>query len=284
MRVLDKLERKIGWFAIRNLTIYLVAGNALVWLIGFIFTGNTFVQLLVLYPGNVLRGEIWRALTFIFINSFGSSPLSALLELYFLYIIGRNLDAAWGSFRFTFFYFTGFALTVIVSLVTGFPVAGARYIHLSLFLSFARLAPDMRIYLFFIIPIKIKWLSWAAWAFLAFEFITARFWMSRLLIAAPLVAFALFFGGEIIRSIKYRFKKGFARSAGSGTRRYGRREASERRKTGLKVIKSSFHKCEVCGLTEHDDPDMEFRYCSSCEGNYEYCANHLGDHIHRSAR
>ena len=272
MRILDKLERRIGWFAIKNLTNILVVGNAAIWLMGFIFSGSNFIMYLVLFPSEVLKGEIWRIVSFIFTNSFGSSPISALIELYFLFMIGRNLEMSWGSFRLTVFYFIGFALTVAVSMITGMPVAGARYIHLSLFLAFARLAPEMKILLFFIIPIKIKWLAWAAWAFTAFEFITARSWANRLLILAPIAAFLLFFGSGLIASVKLNRKV------------FNNRRSFERKKTEGRVIKATFHKCEVCGLTEEGDPDMEFRYCSKCDGDYEYCSHHLDNHYHRSAR
>ena len=269
MRLLDKLERRIGWFAIRNLTIILVTGNAIVWLFGMVFPDNQFVIRMALVPAAVFKGEVWRIVTFIFLNTFGSSPLSALLELYFLFMVGRNLDASWGSFRFTLFYFIGFALTVITSLATGFPVFdGARYIHLSLFLAFARIAPDMRILLFFIIPIKIKWMAWAVWAFTAYEFIMASSMAARLFILAPVVAYLLFFWHDIFDSIRLNRKAV-----------YSRRDF-ERKKGEARVIKASFHKCDVCGLTERDAPDMEFRYCSKCKGDHEYCSNHLGDHYH----
>ena len=271
MRILDKLERRIGWIAIKRLPIYLVAGNALVWLIGFAFTNNVFAERLALIPAYVLRGEVWRVLTFIFLNSFGSSVISVILELYFLYMVGSNLEASWGSFRLTLFYFIGFALTVIVSFITGAPVWGAGYIHISLFLAFARLAPEMRILLFFFIPVKIKWLAWAAWAFLAYQFVMSPGWSNRLFILAPLAAFALFFGRELLMSARLNRKV------------YSNRRDFDRKKSKAKVVKLSFHKCDVCGLTENDAPDMDFRYCSKCEGNYEYCSEHLKDHYHHSS-
>ena len=271
MRILDKLERRIGWFAIKRLALYLVVGNALVWLMGFIFTDNVFIMRLVLIPQEVFKGEIWRVLTFILLNSFGGSVISVVLELYFLYIVGSNLEASWGSFRLTLFYFIGFSLTVIISLATGASVWGARYIHLSLFLAFAQLAPEMRILLFFFIPVKIKWLAWATWAFLLYEFIMSGGWVNRLFILAPITAFALFFGRDVLASLRLNRKV------------YKNRRDFDRKKEQSKVYKISFHKCDVCGITEHDSPDMEFRYCSKCAGNYEYCSEHLQKHIHHSS-
>jgi len=269
-RLLDKLERRIGWFALRNLTLYIVIGNAVVWIMGYIFIQSDFVLRLVLIPQAVMRGEVWRVITFLLINTFGSSPLPAILELYFLFMIGRNLEASWGSFRITLFYFIGFALTVAVSFIFGFPVAGARYIHLTLFLAFARIAPEMRILLFFIIPVKIKWMAWAAWAFLAFEFITSDSWAHRLLILAPLTAFLLFFWREIITTIR------------NNRLAFSNRRAFEQKKSEARVLKATFHKCEACGLTEKDSPNMDFQYCSKCVGDHEYCSEHINDHYHQS--
>ena len=270
MRILDRLEKKIGWFAIRNLALYIVIGNAIVWLIGFIFAENVFATRLVLIPREVFRGEVWRLITFLLLNSFGGMPIFVLIELYFVYMIGRNLEAAWGSFRLTLFYFIGYALTVFISLISGVPVMGARYIHLSLFLAFAQLAPDMRILLFFIIPVKIKWLSWAAWAFLAYEFFMTG-WTGKLFILAPLTAFFLFFGPQIQQAVR------------NNRRAVNNRRAYESKKSEAKIVRVSFHKCEVCGLTEIDDPNMDFRYCSKCEGDHEYCSGHLDSHVHHGS-
>jgi membrane associated rhomboid family serine protease len=270
MRLLDRLERRIGWFAIRNLAIYIVIGNAIVWLIGFVFIDGDLVSRLVLVPDRVFSGEIWRVFTFIFLNAYGGFPFFVLIELYFIYMIGQNLESYWGAFRFTFYYFFSILLTVAVSLLTGISVAGARYVHLSLFFAFAAVAPDMQLLLFFIIPVKIKYLSWIAWAFTAYEFVSAPGWPARLIILASLVAYAMFFGAQIRRQIK------------SNRKAHGNRRDFNRKISGARVIKASFHKCEVCGVTEKDSPDMDFRYCSKCEGNYEYCAAHIRDHIHRS--
>ena len=268
MRIVDRLERKIGWFAVRNLIVYIVAGNALVWLVGFIFQGNVFADRLALIPSQVFKGEVWRVFTFLLLTSFGSSPISAILELYFIYMIGRSLEADWGSFRLTLYYFIGFFLTVAISLATGMPYASAGYIHLSLFFAFAMLAPDMQILLFFFIPVKVKWLAWLSAAFMAFGFVIAPHWVIRLYILAPLVAFALFFGQDI------------AGMFGNNRRAYKNKSAFRNKLAKANVVKVSFHKCEICGVTENDSPDAEFRYCSKCAGDHEFCMEHLGDHNH----
>jgi len=269
MRWINKLERNIGWFAIKNLTLYIVIGNAIVWLAGFVFTDNVFVSRLALSPDDVLKGEVWRLFTFIFTNSVGSMPFFLFIELYFLYMIGSNLEASWGSFRLTLYYFIGFFFTVAISMLTGYPVWGARYIHLSLFFAFAMLAPDMRILLFFFFPVKIKWLAWFSGAFLAYEFVMAGSWVSRAFILAPMAAFLLFFGRDITEGLRQNRKAVISR------------REFDRRKNEGKIVKLWFHKCEVCGRTEVDAPKLDFRYCSKCEGDHEYCSDHISDHEHR---
>lgn len=270
MRILGWIERKFGWFAIKNLTLYIVAGNALVWLAGMLLQDYVLFERLALVPKSVFKGEVWRVFTFVLLNSFGGSILTVVLELYFLYMIGSNLEVIWGSFRFTLYYFTGLILTVAVSLIFGIPCFNAKYIHLSLFFAFAQFAPDMQILLFFFIPVKIKWLAWASWAYTAYEFVMAGQWGFRLVILAPLAGFLLFFGPDILKSIRSR-RKTFLKQ-----RDYGAKLSK------AKVIKAYFHKCEVCGITEKDAPDMDFRYCSKCSGNHEFCMKHLGDHVHHS--
>ncbi|MDR3121507.1 MAG: rhomboid family intramembrane serine protease [Clostridiales bacterium] len=269
MRLLDMLERKIGWFAVRNLILYVIIGNAAVFLFGFTGIGGAeFAARLMLLPGEVLRGEVWRVVTFVFAESFGSSPIFLLLELYFLYMIGTSLEHAWGSFKMNFYYFCGLAATVAASLLTGAP-GSAGAIHLSLFLAFAQLAPELQILIFFFIPVKIKWLGWAAWAFTAYSFVMAGSWQARLLIAMPLCAFFLFFGGGIVRGLR------------NNRRAFFNRRDFELKKADAERAKGTFHRCAVCGRTEKDAPELEFRYCSRCEGDYEYCAEHLHAHTHK---
>lgn len=270
MRFLDKLERRIGWFAIKNLVLYIVIGNAAVWLFSFATRNGALIAQLVLFPQLVFRGEIWRVVTFVFLTSFNYSPISVLFELYFVYMVGSALENNWGRFRLTFYYFCCLVLTVLVSLITGVPVIGAGYINLSIFFVFASLAPDMYIRLFFIIPVKIKWLAWAAAAFTAYQFVMSESWIYRLLVLAPITVYFIFFGPGYISTLL------------NNRRAYTNKRNFQRKVDASRIIKASFHKCTVCGITELDSPDMEFRYCSDCVGDYEYCMNHLHDHHHRT--
>lgn len=218
-------------------------------------------------PAMIMRGQIWRLVTFLFIPP-STNTFFIIFVLYFYYMIGSTLENVWGTFRFNLFYFTGALGTVIASLlvyfVTGTGIrANAYYLNLSMFLAFAALFPNHEVLVFFILPVKIKWLAYLDIAYLAYAFITGSM-ASRILIAVSLVNIILFMGNRLIKTAHNKQRK----------RQY--QKAFE-----PKVINNvAFHKCTVCGITEKDDPKMQFRYCSKCNGTYEYCMNHLDNHEH----
>ena len=38
--------------------------------------------------------------------------------------------------------------------------------------------------------------------------------------------------------------------------------------------------CTICGKTDTSHPDLEFRYCSRCQGYHCYCQEHISNHTH----
>ncbi len=267
MNWLDRLEKRFGRFAIKNLMTYIVAINALVFLLETIITGGTLTNFLILDPSLVLKGEVWRLVTFIFIPP-SSSMIWIIFVLYFYYIIGNGLEQEWGSFKFNLFYFFGIIGTAAATFITlGFGEIGygtATYINLSLFLAFARIYPDYEVLLFFILPVKMKYLAWLNWFFFGYTILTASLPL-KIAAAAAILNYFIFFGKDILRRTKST-----------------RNSYYNRRKFKVDLPKrTSIHKCTVCGITENDDPMMEFRYCSKCQGHYEYCSQHLFTHEHK---
>lgn len=263
MRWLDKLERKFGRFAIRNLMFYIIGLNAAVFAI-FYLTGKDvqFLYNIMLIPAEVLRGEVWRLVTYIFIPS-TFDPIWILFTLYFYYLIGSGLEQEWGSFKFNIYYLLGMIGTTIAAFISGAGGTG-YYLNLSLFLAFAYIYPNYEILLFFVLPVKMKYLAWLDVAMLGYYFIMGDL-STRLAIVAALVNFLIFFGKDIMYYLRNR----------------GKAQTNKKKFTSQQTIKKDyFHKCTVCGITEKDDKNMDFRYCSSCEGHYEYCMNHLKDHEH----
>ncbi|MGI6577470.1 MAG: rhomboid family intramembrane serine protease [Eubacteriales bacterium] len=250
---------------IRNLMLYIVIGNVLVFLLSQTDRGITIVNYLTFIPQLILQGQVWRLITFVFIPP-SFNLLTLLLSLYFYYMVGSVLEREWGVLRFNVYYISGIVLTIIYSLISN-TYASAHYINLSLFFAFATLFPDFQILLFFFIPIKIKYLAYVNAAFFLMGIILNRFPANLL----PLIAIAnyfLYFYQDII----YFFKR---------QRMSTRNTVSFKSKVrNIKKERGYLHRCTTCGKTDTDYPDMEFRYCSLCRGYACYCEEHIMDHTH----
>ncbi|MBE6022465.1 MAG: hypothetical protein E7231_04415 [Cellulosilyticum sp.] len=281
MNFLNKLERKFGKFAIPNLMLYIMMGQAIVLFFTMITQSYNLVDLIYFNPLLIMRGQIWRLISFVFIpNTF--SPIFFLFAAFLYYSIGSSLERSWGEFKFNLYYLLGMVFNMIGLLVVqllfyrtdylgnAFYVSNFTnitiYLNLSLFLAYAALFPDVQFLLYMIIPVKVKYLAVIDIVLLAYEFITGDI-SNRVLIVMSLLNFLLFFGSQLLRSKPTATQKQF-------------RNAQRKELKQGPPIKVAFHKCTICGKTELSDPDMEFRYCSKCNGNYEYCMDHLHNHEH----
>lgn len=269
MNFLDKLERKYGKYAINDLMKYIIIGNGVIFLLKMI-TRISISSLLSFNLTAILHGQIWRLVTFVFIPD-STNLIFLFFMLYLYYSIGAALEDAWGTFKFNVYYFSGALFTMIASsiltLLTGYGFsATAYYINLSLFLAYATLFPNVEFLLFYILPVKVKYLALLDVALLIYQFLIGGLG-AKVLIVVSLLNFLIFFGSSI---------KGNKPTATQKNFRKQKRELKQG-----DPIRVAFHKCTVCGKTELTDPDMEFRYCSSCNGNYEYCMDHLKNHEHK---
>ena len=265
MNWLNKLERKIGKFYIRNLMLIIIFGNILVY--GFtLLSGNLDLNnKIYLDPNKVMQGEIWRLITFIFVPETGSI-ISFIFAIYFNYLAGTGLEEEWGEFKFNLYYLVGMITTIIVSIATG-KIATGSYINLSLFLAFAMIYPNFQVLLFFIIPIKVKYLAIFNWIIIGLNFIIYLSLFSiggMLLTLVPVLNFFIFFGKEILTGTK------------SNATNFKRQQKFKSQAKEIEIL----HRCEVCGITEKDNPNMEFRYCSKCTGKKCYCMEHIREHEH----
>ena len=248
MNFLNKLERKFGKFAIQNLMLYIMMGQTIVLFFTLLTNSTMLVEFLYFNPLLIIKGQIWRLFSFIFIpNTF--SPIFFLFAAFLYYSIGSALERTWGEFKFNMYYLLGMLFNMIglliVQLIFYRPEFLASQFYLSTFSS-------ITIYLNLSL-------------FLAYEFITGDI-ASRVLIVVSLLNFFIFFGSQLLRSRPTATQRQF--------------KAQNRELKQGPPIKVAFHKCTVCGKTELTDPDMEFRYCSKCNGNYEYCMDHLHNHEH----
>ncbi len=183
MNFLNKLERKIGKYAIPNLSKYLIFGYILGYLIQFI--NPNLLNVISLNPYLILHGQVWRLVTWIIIPPSGFSILWTVVMLYFYYSVGNDLERTWGTFYYNVYLFMGMLFTAIGSfLVMGLSYVpsleineamkyfgeasyfnivssyfSTYYVNMSIFLGFAMTFPEVRVLLMFVIPIKVKWLG-----------------------------------------------------------------------------------------------------------------------------
>lgn len=276
MKWINKLERRFGKYGIPNLMQYIVFGMAIVFVINMLNSG--FIAQLLFWPTGIFNGQVWRLITFVFIPP-STSPIFVIFVLMFYYYIGKTLESVWGTFKFNVYYFLGVILIVVVGLLTGYPM-DTTYLNLSLFLAYATLYPNRVIRLYLIIPVKIKWLAWLNAAFFVYTIIFQPMYM-KISAVIGLTNYFIFFGKDLItmphKRMRQAKRKQAFRNASTRTRQ---RTTTTMKSDGSNVTKVSFHKCSVCGITELDDPNIEFRYCSKCEGYKEYCEEHLYNHDH----
>lgn len=271
-------------FGIPRLMLYIVIGNVIMYLFGLMDTTNTLISLLYFDPAMFCRGQIWRMFTFVLVPSTSSGLLLVALSLYFYYFIGSALEQAWGSGKFTIYYGSGMLLNVLYSLIV-YWITGTRiyvspsYLNLSLFFAFATLWPEQRVLLFYILPIKVKWLAYVDAAFFVYTVVSYLAYGFPTMAFVPVVAmlaYLVFCGEWLFDRLRPGYVKGKVRQK---ARTIQFREAAEQvnreqRRQGYT------RKCAVCGRTDADDPTLEFRYCSRCAGYHCFCADHINNHVH----
>lgn len=284
MNWLEKMERKFGRYAIHNLMYYIIILYVVGLVLQLLFP-SFYYQYLSLDVSAILRGQIWRIVTFI-IQPPQTGYLFMIFALYLYYMLGRELENTWGAFRFNLYFFSGMLFHVIAAFAAYFLVGvsfplGTWYLNMSLFLAFAAVYPDMQFYLFFAIPVKAKWLGILDGVYFLYTILQAFlpsyggnplvgvvYQANAIAAAVSILNFVIFFLGS--RNMKPYSPK----------QRKRKREFQQKIRPENHYAGGARHRCAVCGRTELDDPSLEFRYCSRCNGNYEYCQDHLFSHIH----
>jgi len=270
MSLLNRLERWLGRFAVSNLSLWLVGGQVV--FLALAMFGNFDLGRVALLPAAVVAGEVWRVVTFLFLPPVSVLSLTGAVFLafgwYMFYLMGSALEQYWGEFRFNLFIGAGWFLTVVASFL--FPRAYSTNLFLagSVFLAFAYLNPDFELLIFFILPVKIKWLALIQWLGYAYVLAVGT-WADRTLVLASVGNFLLFFAKDMVQSIR------------SGRRRMAYR-AQQFGASGEE--EEPRHRCRVCGRTELTNPELDFRYCSKCADEDCYCSEHLAHHVHTTAK
>ncbi len=291
--MLRNLERKFGKYAIVGLMRYVIALYVLGFLIG-MFSPNFYADFLMLDIDKVLQGQVWRLVTFL-IQPIEYNVFFLFISLYLYYTIGSSLEARWGSFRFNLFYFSGIFFNVLATVIgyivtrtmSGYGVSfpfGLDALNMSLFLAFAVEYSEVRLLVFFIIPIKMKYLGVFYGAVIAYDIISLVVANDPLTIWFAVAYFVTFLNFVIFYFATRKYRKQM--KVNNLRRRFEYQQKMRNAQAQGPVTNVGAqrvitrHKCAVCGRTELDGDDLEFRFCSKCEGDFEYCMDHLYTHTH----
>lgn len=299
MNFLRKMEKKFGRYAIPGLTRYIIV----TYVIGYFLDifqrlyGWKLLGAVALNPVAILHGEVWRLVSWVLCPP-GQVSIFTVIMLLCYYQLGSLLERTWGTFLYNVYIFMGLICTVLgaflimlfplgrliyqVAWTGGVPIYTTFYVSLSIFLGFALTYPEQVMLLYFVIPIKIKYLAVIDLAFLTYDLIrsflasTASGMVTLVMIVSSLAGTLMYW----LLTRKGRWSYGTT----------NRRQHQKRQREFAQAVsrtqvspsgKVSRHKCAICGQTELTNPDLEFRFCSKCNGNYEYCQNHLFTHEHK---
>ncbi len=286
-------------WGIPNLMLYLSVGSAIVYLFTMV-TGNSLIYDWLRFDIDlILKGQVWRLFSYVITTNSGS-VLFTLITLVCYYSLGRAMENVWGTFRFNLFYFTGVVMMDVFALLVGIfmpqwrylmsSAVNVYYLNLSLFIGYATLYPNAQFLVLFIIPVR-------AWIFALVDLVLTFVDVINLSFPVflfpinlfPLIALAnyfLFFGKDVVNVIpvswqvnaRRLFKKKPRKEKRTGTIPFpgaGSYEAS------TATVKAPYtHRCTVCGRTDASNPELEFRYCSKCNGYHCYCQDHISNHEH----
>lgn len=269
---------------IPNLMLYLCIGTAAVYIITMLTDNYILYNFLAFDRDLILHGQLWRLFTYPLLTNEGNILLQ-LLYLICYYSLGRAMENVWGTLRFNLFYLTGVLMMDIYCMIFG-GTADVYYLNMSLFLSYATMYPNSHFLLFFIIPVK-------AWIFALFDLLIILAGLIfypfpyNLFSVISLANYFLFFGKDVLNVIPISWRANFRRLfKKSGKKPKKRPKAVPFPNAGsyeasVATPKAPYnHRCTVCGRTDVSDPDLEFRYCSRCNGYHCYCQEHISNHQH----
>ena len=266
---------------IPNLMLYIALGSAVVNILSMVDKSDTLYYVLCFSREAILQGQIWRLITYPLTFSGGNILITAIALLCY-YSLGRAMENVWGTLRFNLFYFTGVVLMDAYCMIFG-GMADVYYLNMSLFLAYATMYPNAQFLFLYIIPVK-------AWIFALIDLLLVLY---SLLVYPfpynlfPVIALAnyfLFFGKDVLNvlPVSWRINAGrlFRKKPAKKTGTIPFPTAGSYEATTTKPRAPYTHRCTVCGKTDVSDPDLEFRYCSRCNGYHCYCQDHINNHTH----
>lgn len=258
MKLLDRIDRIVRPITIPNLTALMVGCQFVFWVLSLV--DPTMVERGTLIWDQVLVGEVWRLGTFLLVAP-TANPIFAIFYFYIFYMLGTSLEQQWGSTRYCSFIYVGILLMVAAAGIAHDQAVPGYFLQLTVFLAFATYNPNFEFLLFFVLPVKVKYLAWLQVAVYVLTFIAAPM-AGKMLVLASVGNYLLFFGRGL-------FGKGA---------NFQRKMAWKKKQST--ASKSARHVCHTCGIDSNTHPKMQFRYCSQCDGHFAYCEEHLRNHAH----
>ncbi len=267
---------------IPNLMLYLSLGSGLVFLMSYIAGNYTLYEILRFDRDLILQGQVWRLISYPLTYSTGSLLLTAISLLCY-FSLGRAMENLWGTCRFNLYYFCGVLMMDIYCMIFG-GRADVYYLNLSLFLGYATLYPDAQFLLLFIIPVK-AWIFALVDLVLVLQGLVFNSFPYNLFSVISLANYFLFFGKDVLNVIPLSWKANIGRLLRKKKKTGGAKtvpfpSAGSYDASTAKVKAPYTHRCTVCGRTDVSNPELEFRYCSRCNGYYCYCQEHISNHSH----
>ena len=300
MNWMDKLERRIGRYAIPHITRWMLIANLIGYLLSILPVTQNLLNWMEFSAVGILKGQVWRLVSWIFLPS-GSLSIWSVLFLLCLLMMGENMERALGSFKMNVYFLQGILISdivgMILSLTTHWPVyLSMYYILFSLYLMLGLFMPDATVRLYFVLPIRMKWLMILYIAGMAYEIFS---YVRMGMVNGLGFALAIMYGCQIVCALinlglfvffckqrvsfkqkkrQKQFRAAYNAGANAGYRAQGQQRSQfSQPRPGSGIAR---HKCAICGRTELTNPEMQFRYCSKCVGNREYCEEHLYAHNH----
>lgn len=269
---------------IPNLMLYVSLGSGLVYLMTIITQNPILYSILSFDRELILQGQVWRLISYPLTYS-GGSIFWVLIALVCYYSLGRAIENIWGTLRFNLFYFTGVILMDIYCMIVPNCAADAYYLNLSLFLSYATLYPNAQFLILFIIPIKAWVLALVDIIILLVGVLSFPFTVYNLFPIIALANYLLFFGKDTLNVIPMSWRMNLRRifrkkSPQTKGKTIPFPNAGSYEATTATVKEPYTHRCTVCGRTDVSNPELEFRYCSRCNGYHCYCQDHISNHVH----
>ena len=167
MNWIYRLERKLGRnFGVSNIMLFITATILALYALSMVILvqGHDAGLYGLLYFDKelIFAGEFWRIISFVLVHpNYWSHPLFVLLTLYVAYNIGTNLERVWGKALFNLYLIFGILGAIAAGLITGFGTTA--FIFSSLILAFCYMNPSATILLFFILPVRARFIAIFTW-------------------------------------------------------------------------------------------------------------------------